>query len=202
MPQSRLNLGLICAIIKTTALGAEIDESPGNDRLESLSARYLNAKRAIFDCAYAELNPEQRRAVFTVNGPLLILAGAGSGKTTVLVKRIAYLVRYGNAYLDDTVPNGLTEADVSRLEGAASLEPEAMNDILPEFICDSCPPWRVLAITFTNKAANEIKSRLAAVLGDESISREIWAGTFHSICMRILRKHGDKLGLCAKLHHL
>ena len=162
--------------------------------MESLSTRYINAKRALFDRAYGELNPEQRRAVFTVNGPLLILAGAGSGKTTVLVKRIAHIIRYGNAYFDESIPAGLTAAEVERLEGAAELEPADLGDILPEFICDPCPPWRVLAITFTNKAAGEIKSRLAAALGDESISREIWAGTFHSICMRILRKHGEKIG--------
>ncbi|MBQ8397352.1 MAG: UvrD-helicase domain-containing protein [Clostridia bacterium] len=162
--------------------------------MESLSVRYINAKRAVFDRAYADLNPEQRRAVYTVNGPLLILAGAGSGKTTVLVKRIAHIIRYGNAYFDESTPAGLTEGDVARLEGAAQLEPEQLQDVLPEFISDPCPPWRVLAITFTNKAANEIKNRLAGVLGDESISREIWAGTFHSICMRILRKHGEKLG--------
>ncbi len=162
--------------------------------MESLSSRYIKAKRAIFDLAYGKLNPEQRRAVFTVNGPLLVLAGAGSGKTTVLVKRIAYLIRYGNAYFDENVPQELDEAEVVRLERAAELDADVMEDILPEFISDPCPPWRVLAITFTNKAADEIKSRLATSLGDESISREIWAGTFHSICMRILRRHGDKLG--------
>lgn len=164
--------------------------------METLSVRYLKAKRALFARAYTSLNPEQQKAVFTVNGPLLVLAGAGSGKTTVLVRRIAHLIRYGNAYQDDCVPQDLCEEDVTRLETAVrlSLEPDELADILAEFISDPCPPWRVLAITFTNKAANEIKNRLAAALGDESVSREIWAGTFHSICMRILRKHGDKLG--------
>ncbi|MBR6709017.1 MAG: UvrD-helicase domain-containing protein [Clostridia bacterium] len=160
----------------------------------SLSERYLEAKRALFARVYTSLNPEQQKAVFTVNGPLLVLAGAGSGKTTVLVRRIAYLIRYGNAYFDDRVPADLCEDEVVRLEMAAQLEPEDITDILSEFSSEPCPPWRVLAITFTNKAANEIKNRLAAALGDESVSREIWAGTFHSICMRILRKHGEKLG--------
>ncbi len=162
--------------------------------MESLSLRYMKAKQALFDRAYGELNPEQRRAVFTVNGPLLVLAGAGSGKTTVLVKRIAHLIRYGNAYFDGQVPPDTNEADLERLERALTLDADALADVLPEFISDPCPPWRVLAITFTNKAADEIKSRLASALGDESISREIWAGTFHAICMRILRKHGEKLG--------
>ena len=162
--------------------------------MNTLSERYIAAKRAIFDRAFEMLNPEQRRAVFTINGPLLILAGAGSGKTTVLVRRIAYLIRYGNAYWDETVPGDLTEDEVVRLEGAAQLDPDALGDLLCEFIHEPCPPWRVLAITFTNKAANEIKTRLATALGDESASREIWAGTFHSICMRILRKHGEKIG--------
>ena len=162
--------------------------------MDQLSTRYLQAKRDLFDRAFSSLNAEQRRAVYHVNGPLLILAGAGSGKTTVLVKRIAYIIRYGNAYHDERIPHGLTEADVVRIEGAKELDPDVLADVLPEFISDPCPPWRVLAITFTNKAANEIKARLASALGDESIAKEIWAGTFHAICMRILRKHGYRLG--------
>ena len=163
--------------------------------MQTLEKRYLAAKKRLFDIAYGDLNDMQRSAVFNVNGPLLVLAGAGSGKTTVLVKRIAYIIKYGNAYYDDTVRGELTEERVSRLESAANLSKEEIENILPEFIHDPCPPWRMLAITFTNKAANEIKNRLAAAFNDEEISSEIWAGTFHSVCMRILRTHYELCGL-------
>ena len=159
-----------------------------------LSTRYLAAKRRLFDIYYASLNDRQREAVFTADGTLLVLAGAGSGKTTVLVKRIVHLIKYGNAYHSSYVPHDLTEDRVFNLEAASSLPPEVIAEILPEFISAPCAPWQMLAITFTNKAANEIKSRLCDAMGDESFAKEIWAGTFHSICMRILRTYGDRLG--------
>ena len=159
-----------------------------------LEQRYINAKQALFHKAYGHLNPEQRRAVFQTQGPLLILAGAGSGKTTVLVQRIAYIIRYGNAFHDTTFPHDLTEAQVAELEGAVNLTVPEIQEILLEFIKDACPPYQMLAITFTNKAANEIKSRLVNQFGDETIAADIWSGTFHAICMRILRVHGEKLG--------
>ncbi len=159
-----------------------------------LSARYIRAKQALFDKAYSALNDRQRQAVFTTEGPLLVLAGAGSGKTTVLVRRIAFVIRYGNAYYDDFVPEGLDEAHVAELERAVSLSVPEIEEILPEFIHDPCPPYRMLAITFTNKAANEIKSRLVAQFGDETIAGDIWSGTFHSVCMRMLRQYGDRIG--------
>ena len=161
---------------------------------KNLSARYLSAKRALFDKAYASLNEMQRKAVFTTEGPLLVLAGAGSGKTTVLVRRIAFLIRYGNAYHNDFVPAELTETYVSDLEKASRLTVEEIRQILPEFIYDPCPPYRVLAITFTNKAAGEIKNRLIAELGDETLAKDIWSGTFHAVCMRILRTHCGLIG--------
>ncbi len=161
-----------------------------------MNNRYLKAKRALFDKVYGErLNPEQRRAVFTAKGPLLVLAGAGSGKTTVLVNRIAYLIKYGNAYFSENVPEGIRESDVLALENAAKLSSEEINGILPEFICEPTPPWTVLAITFTNKAANEIKDRLVRTFADTEMAKAVWAGTFHSVCMRILRKHGERVGL-------
>ncbi len=159
-----------------------------------LSLRYLSAKRRLFDIYYASLNDRQREAVFTADGTLLVLAGAGSGKTTVLVKRIVHLIQYGNAYHSTYVPHDLTENRVFNLEAASTLPPEAIVHILPEFISAPCAPWQMLAITFTNKAANEIKTRLAEAMGDESMAKEIWAGTFHSVCMRILRVYGDRLG--------
>ena len=160
----------------------------------SLSARYIAAKRALFDKAYSSLNEKQRQAVFTTEGPLLVLAGAGSGKTTVLVRRIAFLIRYGNAYFNTFVPAELSEAYVSNLERAVSLTVEEIEQILPEFIYEPCPPYRVLAITFTNKAAGEIKNRLIAELGDESLAKDVWSGTFHAVCMRILRTHCGLIG--------
>ena len=160
-----------------------------------MKERYLKIKRALFDKVYSDLNREQRRAVFTVNNPLLILAGAGSGKTTVLVRRIAYIIKYGNAYYSDFVPGNITEAQVSSLESALDFPAKEIETyILPEFATRPCPPWRVLAITFTNKAANEIKARLAATFDNPDVANEIWAGTFHSICMRILRSNVEFSG--------
>jgi len=161
-----------------------------------LGRRYLAAKRRLFDKVLSEkLNDKQREAVVTVNGPLLVLAGAGSGKTTVLVNRITHIIRFGNAYLSDRVPEGVTEGDVSAMEAALALPIGVIeSDILPEFIVDPCPPWSMLAITFTNKAAREIKERLAAALRDPAVSEEIWAGTFHSVCVRILHRYGGIVG--------
>ncbi|MBQ8140266.1 MAG: UvrD-helicase domain-containing protein [Clostridia bacterium] len=159
-----------------------------------LKERYLAAKRRLFDIAYAGLNDMQRESVFTVKGPLLVLAGAGSGKTTVLVKRIAFIIKYGDAYFSEKLPHGLDEDSVVKLEEASKLSRGEIEQILPEFINEPCAPWQMLAITFTNKAAGEIKSRLASAFDDESISSSIWAGTFHSVCMRILRKYGDRVG--------
>ncbi len=160
----------------------------------TLNERYIKAKRGLFDKVYESLNDRQREAVYTVQGPLLVLAGAGSGKTTVLVKRIGFLIKYGNAYMSDHIPFDVDEHHIMALESALALSPEEIRPILPEFSVGACEPWKVLAITFTNKAANEIKARLSRELDDENISREIWAGTFHSVCMRILRVHGEKLG--------
>ena len=92
------------------------------------------------------------------------------------------------------IPSTVTEEQVARLEAAAELSIEEIEEILPEFICAPCAPWQMLAITFTNKAANEIKSRLVSAFDDESVANTIWSGTFHSICMRVLRKFGDRLG--------
>ena len=161
----------------------------------NLGIEYTNAKRALFDKVFGEkLNNEQCRAVFTTKGPLLVLAGAGSGKTTVLVNRIAYIIKYGNAYFSDFVPDAVSDETVLALREASKLSADEIEEILPEFITEPCPPWSVLAITFTNKAANEMKERLSAVFSDKTVTDSIWAGTFHSVCLRILRKYGERLG--------
>ena len=165
--------------------------------MTNLHDRYLTAKRALFEKAYSELNSEQRKAVFCVDGPLLILAGAGSGKTTVLVKRIAFIIKYGNAYASDYVPFDIAEPDVLRLENALDLPKEEIIPLLDQFAQSPCAPWRMLAITFTNKAAGEIRSRINTQLGSDDIAGEIWSGTFHSVCLRILRVHGESIGYSA-----
>ena len=136
----------------------------------------------------------QCAAVFQAEGPLLVLAGAGSGKTTVLVNRICFLIKYGNAYFSENIPDSLCDEAVVALENAINYDVAEIETILPEFIVDAAPPWQVLAFTFTNKAAREIKERLLLTFQDEGIANDIWAGTFHSICLRLLRKFSDNLG--------
>lgn len=148
-------------------------------------------RRKVLEKEFSRMNERQREAVFHTERPLLILAGAGSGKTTVLVNRIANLIRYGSAYHSDE-DRFLTEQDAlamqAYLDGAASLPEETRSHMAVH----ACRPWQVLAITFTNKAAGELKNRLSSMLGEQG--GEIWASTFHSACARFLRQFGDRLG--------
>lgn len=160
-----------------------------------LNEEYTKLKRQLFDRYYASLNERQREAVYTVNGPLLILAGAGSGKTTVLVRRISHIIRYGNAYYSNAVPETLGEKELSEMRAALELDGEELGEFLLRFKVSPAPAWSVMGITFTNKAANEIRSRLESVFGEDSEeARDIRTGTFHSICVRILRRWADRIG--------
>ena len=153
---------------------------------------FITKKRALFDKLYSKLNDKQREALYTVKGPLLVLAGAGSGKTTVLVNRIAHIISFGNLYYSNTVPEGaemlLPQMDKLLQSGTE----KEIRLFLGAFAEDKADPYEVLCITFTNKAASEFKARLDGLLGDTA--KDLWAGTFHSICVRILRRHIDLLG--------
>lgn len=164
--------------------------------MQQLAQRYIAVKRRMFKKIYGKkLNRWQYETVFTVNGPLLVLAGAGSGKTTVLVNRIAYLIKYGDAYFTEHIPEDLTKTTVEALEYAEeNLPEEEITELLGSFTHMPAAPWSVLAITFTNKAAREIKERLTRALSDSGAADAVWSGTFHSVCLRILRKFGDRLG--------
>lgn len=161
---------------------------------EDLKGQYLELRRAILKKEYAYLNDKQREAVFAANGPLLILAGAGSGKTTVLINRIAYLIRFGNAYESDAVPPFVTEEDVAALtayyKNGAGLSEARLTALLAD---RPVRPYSILAITFTNKAAGELKERLRRTLGPDD-SDGVWAATFHSACVRILRRECERIG--------
>ena len=155
--------------------------------------RFLTARSNYIAAQFSNLNDMQQEAVLTTEGPLLLLAGAGSGKTTVLIHRIANLMRFGAASDSQDLPAFITEEDVEYLEYYLQHPSE---DLLPyaNQLCtlDPADPWRIIAITFTNKAANELKDRLANLLGDSA--QDIWAMTFHSACCRILRREIECMG--------
>ena len=160
---------------------------------ENFEKRFLHARRNYIAAQFQNLNEMQRQAVLTTEGPLLLLAGAGSGKTTVLINRIANLIRFGCGSDSDFVPDTVTQEDVEFLEQLS----EPVSDFdrrRADYLCalDPAVPWSIIAITFTNKAANELKERLCRILGDEA--QDIWAMTFHSACCRILRREIERLG--------
>lgn len=151
-------------------------------------------RSAIIEREFEHLNDRQREAVFHTEGPLLVLAGAGSGKTTVLIYRIINILRFGRGYSDEFAPADATEEDLLFLRNYLR-KPNEQDRMRAEMLCAVQParPWQILAITFTNKAAKEIQQRLARALG-EDFAKDIWASTFHSMCVRILRRDCEVLG--------
>ena len=158
-----------------------------------LDQRFLKARRSYIASQFAELNSMQQEAVLTTEGPLLLLAGAGSGKTTVLINRIANIMRFGRGSDCNEIPDTLTEEDVLFLENLPR-ELTEYDRWRADSLCavERAAPWSIMAITFTNKAANELKDRLTTLLGPEA--QDIWAMTFHSACCRILRREIERVG--------
>ena len=160
--------------------------------MADITKEYLALRDQYIESRFARLNPVQRQAVFATEGPLLILAGAGSGKTTVLVNRIANIIRFGSAHGSTELPRPVTEADLNDLRNAVA----AGRDLPREtayLAVHPARPWNVLAITFTNKAAGELKERLRAMLGD-TLGGDVNASTFHSACVRMLRRDAERIG--------
>ena len=154
--------------------------------------RYCALRRAVIELEFSRLNDRQKDGVFKTEGPVLILAGAGSGKTTVLINRIINLLRYGRAYECEEAPAFAGDNELSALLSCLSGDEVPDEEILRLCAVDPPKPYEIIAITFTNKAANELRSRLELACGDKG--REIWAHTFHSACSRILRSHIEKIG--------
>ena len=154
-----------------------------------MTQKFLQVRKKLIEKDFGYMNNRQFEAITCTQGAVLVLAGAGSGKTTVLVNRIANLVKYGDAYNSDFVPF-FTEQDIAIAQDYIADK----TDSLPRgvFAVNAPRPWEILAITFTNKAANELKERINKKLGEGGES--LWAGTFHSICGKILRMNAERIG--------
>lgn len=153
---------------------------------------FLLLRKQIIENEFKRMNAMQKKAVFQTDGPLLILAGAGSGKTTVLVNRIANLLRFGEAYTSDYADRTPDDADVANMRAYLAGDRSVYPEIADVLRAKAPKPWQILAITFTNKAANELKERLGGMLGEDA--QDIWASTFHASCVRILRRNADRIG--------
>lgn len=166
------------------------DKSAYNGDLFMDINSYNSAKQNALKKYFSRMNDMQQEAVFTVNGPVLVLAGAGSGKTTVIVNRIANMINFGNAYFDTKRQGG--DSDIAFLKDYAEGKTDDFDTLRDIVAVDPIRPWNILAITFTNKAAGELKERLSAMLGEDALN--INASTFHSACVRILRSEIEALG--------
>ncbi len=161
---------------------------------QDFTSRYIAARRAVIARRYSRMNPPQREAVLTTQGPLLLLAGAGSGKTTVLINRVDNLLTFGRGSDSDYVPDWASEEDLAFLESFPEKpSPEDWRQARRLCAVEPAVPWSVIAITFTNKAAGELRERLERMCGPAA--NDIWAATFHSACVRILRRDLERLGL-------
>lgn len=161
--------------------------------VKQMQTEYFRLRDQIIESHYQQLNPEQQRAVFTRNTPVLILAGAGTGKTTVLTYKLHFLLKFANSYQSKELPRGLKADDLAMMGdwlkagGDKNLSPQ-----LNTLITGGIKPNNILVVTFTNKAANEMKERVERLLGQQGDG--LWIGTFHAICVRILRQEITKLG--------
>lgn len=153
---------------------------------------FFDIRKKIIENSWSNLNDKQLEAVVNTKGPLLCIAGAGSGKTTVIIHKIAHLMIYGDAYHDTKMPN-ISPEELEILDWYSKGEVDELPpELLSYLTVNPVNPYNILAITFTNKAAAELKARLSKKLAQSG--EEVWASTFHSSCVKFLRRDIDRLG--------
>ena len=158
----------------------------------STADRFIELRKRYIESRYGRLNREQLQATLTGKGAVLVLAGAGSGKTTVIVNRINNLLRFGDAYESQELWPDPTEEDVAELERIIRTGGQPSEGLARMLRTGNIRPWNILAITFTNKAAAQLKERIVAAVGEDG--NDVFASTFHSACVRFLRRDAQRLG--------
>lgn len=156
---------------------------------------FTEIKKQCIDRFFSRTNQRQREAIYRTEGAVLIIAGAGSGKTTVLCNRIANMILFGSAYMTDYTREFSADDESflgSFAEGSEDITPENTARLSSLLGYNKAAPWKILAVTFTNKAAGELKERLCNM--NVANAGEVLAGTFHSACVRILRRGIEALG--------
>lgn len=139
------------------------------------------------------MNPMQKKAIYNVDGPVLVLAGAGSGKTTTIIGRIVYMVMFGHAYYSTETTFPVTEGDIKELKSVLSGTGSISEHLKSMLQVKPVSPQNIMAVTFTNKAAGEMKKRLESKLGKDT-AEKVCAKTFHSACVGILREYAMFVG--------
>lgn len=161
--------------------------------MQNLTNEFCELRKQYIDAKFKTMNPMQKKAIYNVDGPVLVLAGAGSGKTTTIIGRIVYMVMFGHAYYSTETTFPVTENDIKELKsvlagtGSISEHLKSMLQVKP------INPQNIMAVTFTNKAAGEMKKRLESKLGKD-MAEKVYAKTFHSACVGILREYAMFVG--------
>lgn len=161
--------------------------------MQNLTNEFCELRKQYIDAKFMTMNPMQKKAIYNVDGPVLVLAGAGSGKTTTIIGRIVYMVMFGHAYYSTETTFPVTEGDIKELKSVLSGTGSISEHLKSMLQVKPVSPQNIMAVTFTNKAAGEMKKRLENKLGKDT-AEKVCAKTFHSACVGILREYAMFVG--------
>ena len=161
--------------------------------MQNLTNEFCELRKQYIDAKFMTMNSMQKKAIYNVDGPVLVLAGAGSGKTTTIIGRIVYMVMFGHAYYSTETTFPVTEGDIKELKSVLSGTGSISEHLKSMLQVKPVSPQNIMAVTFTNKAAGEMKKRLESKLGKDT-AEKVCAKTFHSACVGILREYAMFVG--------
>lgn len=161
--------------------------------MQNLTNEFCELRKQYIDAKFMTMNPMQKKAIYNVDGPVLVLAGAGSGKTTTIIGRIVYMVMFGHAYYSTETTFPVTEGNIKELKSVLSGTGSISEHLKSMLQVKPVSPQNIMAVTFTNKAAGEMKKRLESKLGKDT-AEKVCAKTFHSACVGILREYAMFVG--------